>query len=117
MSNTNPFLLSRRSVLKSAGAGFGYLALAGLLGQQATKLLAAEKSPIKPLASKQPHFKSKAKRVIFLFMEGAMSQHDTFDYKPILEKNDGSLRVASEPGKGSAFTVRLPAALTEEAAP
>src|SRR6187402_1646809 len=96
MSNTNPFLLSRRSVLKSAGAGFGYLALAGLLGQQATKLLAAEKSPVQPLAPKQPHFKPKAKRVIFLFMEGAMSQHDTFDYKPILEKNDGK----SGPGGG-----------------
>ncbi len=37
--------------------------------------------------------------------------------RAILEKNDGGLRVASEPGKGSAFTVRLPAALTEEAGP
>jgi hypothetical protein len=96
MSNINPFLLSRRTVLKSAGAGFGYLALAGLLGQQTAKLLAAEKTPLHPLAPKAPHFKPKAKRVIFLFMEGAMSQHDTFDYKPILEKNDGK----SGPGGG-----------------
>ncbi|HTD65889.1 MAG TPA: DUF1501 domain-containing protein [Candidatus Limnocylindria bacterium] len=96
MSNYNP-LLSRRSVLKSAGAGFGYLALAGLLGQQTAKLLAADKSVLKPLAPKAPHFKPKAKRIIFVFMEGAMSQHDTFEYKPALEKNNGK----AGPGGGT----------------
>ena len=65
-----------------------------LLGQQTAKLLAAEKQLPKPLAPKAPHFKPKAKRVIFLFMEGAMSQHDTFDYKPILDTNNG------KPGPG-----------------
>jgi len=89
-----PPLISRRSVLKSAGAGFSYLALAGLLGQNTARLLAADKSLPKPLAPKAPHFKPKAKRVIFLFMEGAMSQHDTFDYKPILDTNNG------KPGPG-----------------
>ncbi|WP_367874481.1 DUF1501 domain-containing protein [Luteolibacter sp. Populi] len=75
---------SRRSILKSAGAGFGYLALAGLLGQQ--RLLAGEASPLLP---KLPHFKARAKRIIFVFMEGAMSGIDTFDYKPEVQANDG----------------------------
>ncbi len=74
-------IVSRRSILKSAGAGFGYLALAGLLG----KPIAAAN----PLLPKAPHFVPKAKRIIFIFMEGAMSGIDTFDYKPEVQKNDG----------------------------
>jgi hypothetical protein len=81
---------SRRSVLRSAGAGFGYFALAGLLG-------AAEKSAPKPLEPKQPHFAPKAKRIIFLFMEGAISSVDTFEYKAELQKNGGK----SGPGGGT----------------
>ncbi len=77
--------LSRRQVLKSAGAGFGYLALAGLLGRPASAT--AEQS--RPLAPKLPHFVPKAKRVIFLFMSGSMSQLDTWEYKPRLQKDDG----------------------------
>lgn len=77
--------LSRRSVLRSAGAGFGYLALAGLLGKQSAAAAPAEN----PLLLKKPHFEPKAKRIIFIFMEGAMSGVDTIDYKPELQKNDG----------------------------
>ena len=43
----------------------------------------------RPLEPKQPHFKPRAKSVIFLFMEGAVSQVDSFDYKPMLEKFHG----------------------------
>jgi hypothetical protein len=89
---TQNSLISRRSLLRSAGAGFGYLALLGLLGKE--NALAAGASPAKPLAPKLPHFKPKAKRIIFVFMEGAMSQHDTFEYKPKLEADDG------KPGPG-----------------
>jgi len=89
MSNPHPSLLSRRTLLRSAGAGFGYLALAGLLGQETLKLQAAVKSAPHPLAPREPHFKTKAKRIIFIFMEGAMSQMDTFEYKPELQKNGG----------------------------
>jgi hypothetical protein len=85
-------LVSRRSLLKSAGAGFGYLALMGLLGKE--NVLTAASAPSKPLAPKLPHFKPKAKRIIFVFMEGAMSQHDTFEYKPKLQADDG------KPGPG-----------------
>src|SRR5271166_5363563 len=83
---------SRRQALKSAGAGFGYLALAGLLGQTHTQ--AADRAATKPLAPREPHFKAKAKRIIFLFMEGAMSQVDTVEYKPQLQKDGG------KPGPG-----------------
>ncbi|QJX01118.1 DUF1501 domain-containing protein [Frigoriglobus tundricola] len=82
---------SRRQVLKSAGAGFGFLALTGLLAEQAR---AADKAAPKPLAPKAPHFPAKAKRLIFVHMNGAMSHHDTFDYKPQLEKDNG------KPGPG-----------------
>ncbi len=82
--------LSRRQALKSAGAGFGYVALAGMLGQQARAAAAAPK----PLAPKAPHFTPRAKRLIFVHMNGAMSQHDTFEYKAALQKNDG------KPGPG-----------------
>jgi hypothetical protein len=89
MLNSTELLISRRSLLRSAGAGFGYCALAGLLGEAAQKASAAEKSMAKPLLPKQPHFTPKAKRVIFLFMEGAMSGVDTFEYKPELQSNGG----------------------------
>jgi hypothetical protein len=61
--------------------GFGYLAFAGL------STWAAEKAD--PLAPKKTHFPGRAKRVIFLCMEGAPSHVDTFDYRPKLKENDG----------------------------
>src|SRR5262245_4563529 len=82
--------LSRRQVLKSAGAGFGLVALAGLLGRTAR---AADRT-VKPLAAKVPHFKAKARRIIFVFMQGAVSQMDTFEYKPQLQEDD------QKPGPG-----------------
>ena len=85
------FPISRREVLKSAGGGFGMLALAGLIGERA---IAADKSVPRPLAPKQPHFPARAKRLIFVHMNGAMSHHDTFDYKPQLVKDNG------KPGPG-----------------
>jgi hypothetical protein len=72
--------LTRRQVLKSASAGFGYVALAGLLGQQ--------NAAAGPLSPRAPHFPTRAKRIIFVFMEGAMSQLDTFEYKARLQAND-----------------------------
>jgi hypothetical protein len=76
--------ISRRSLLKSAGAGFGHLALSGLLAQAAV-------SERNPLAPKLPHFPAKAKRIIFIFMEGAISTPDAFEYKPELQKNAGKV--------------------------
>jgi hypothetical protein len=73
----------RRQFLQTASCGFGFLALADLC----TRAAAAETK--NPLAAKPPHFKARAKRVIFLFMGGAPSHVDTFDYKPKLQADDG----------------------------
>ncbi len=75
--------LSRRDMLRSASCGFGYLALAGLMAERA----AAESQ--NPLLAKAPHFAPKAKRVIFMFMQGGPSHVDTFDYKPQLTVDEG----------------------------
>ncbi|MCI0457155.1 MAG: DUF1501 domain-containing protein [Gemmataceae bacterium] len=72
-------LISRRQALKSLACGFGYLALADLAATRAAN----------PLAPRPPHHPPRAKRVIFLFMQGGPSQVDTFDYKPRLERDDG----------------------------
>jgi hypothetical protein len=75
--------ISRRRLLQSASCGFGYLALAGLCGETQAA------APDNPLAPKPPHHTPKAKRVIFLFMQGGPSHVDTFDYKPRLARDDG----------------------------
>ncbi len=71
--------ISRRKMLKGCCAGFGALALEGLLGSTA----GFAGIPV------GPHFAPRAKRVIFLFMHGGPSQVDTFDYKPRLIQDDG----------------------------
>src|SRR5262245_46811848 len=79
----------RRQFLWQSGGGLGGIALAYLLGQDG--LLAAEK-PVgkgKPELNGGLHHKAKAKRVVQLFMSGAASQVDTFDYKPELIKRHG----------------------------
>jgi hypothetical protein len=81
--------LSRRELLKSSSAGFGMLALAGMLGQNRPAKAAEDAARPGPLAPKAPHFPTKVKRIIFLFMEGSMSQMDTFEYKPKLQASDG----------------------------
>lgn len=81
------FSASRRQLLRSAGAGFGYVALAGLLGER--RAAAVERPPAAPLAPRPPHFPARARRIIFVHMNGAMSQHDTFEYKPQLQADDG----------------------------
>lgn len=83
--------LSRRSVLRNASAGFGYLALAGLLRGEMPKLRAEAPSKPNPLAPKPPHFPVKAKRIIFLFMQGAISQMDTWEYKAKLQEDGGKV--------------------------
>jgi hypothetical protein len=67
-------LASRRSFLQSTGCGFGWLAASALAGARA--------------AVPGPHLLPRAKRVIFLFMQGGVSQVDSFDYKPRLQRDD-----------------------------
>jgi len=80
--NCNRFtpVWSRRQMLQTCGAGFGGLALASLL---------AEESCGNPLAVNAPPFAPRAKRIIFLFMHGGPSQVDTFDPKPLLDRDHG----------------------------
>ena len=80
--------LSRRELLRVSGTGFGSLALAALLADEAQAATVGSHAP-SPLAVKPPHFAPKAKRVIFLFMHGGPSQVDTFDYKPLLTRDHG----------------------------
>jgi hypothetical protein len=84
---------SRRRFLRSASCGFGFLALADL----STRSAAADAA--NPLAAKPPHFKPRATRVIFMFMGGAPSHVDTFDYKPKLQADDGQSAGKNNPRK------------------
>src|SRR5262245_27956682 len=79
--------LSRRNALKSFASGFGYLAFAGLAHEAAAKDAAARTAG--GLAPKEPHFAARAKRVIFLCMNGGPSHVDLFDYKPALSEKSG----------------------------
>jgi hypothetical protein len=75
MNSVPDFLpISRRQLLQQAGGGFGLIGLAGTLGAATTATT---------------HFVPRAKRVIFLFMNGAPSHVDTFDPKPALAKHEG----------------------------
>ena len=103
MSEQSPFVVSRRSLLRAAGAGFGQVALAGLLGSIANKAAAQELNANNPLAPKRPPLPARAKRIIFLFMEGAVSSVDTFEYKPELEKSNGK----AGPGGGTITASRF----------
>ncbi len=84
---------TRRHFLRSASNGLGGVVLASMFGCRATSV-DAPRSPMlrdlaEPLAQRAPHFAPKAKRVIFLHMAGAPSQHELFDYKPELARLDG----------------------------
>src|SRR5262249_30492614 len=75
--------LTRRQMLQQSAVGFGALALASLLTEEATA------ATDDPLAPRPPHFPARAKRVIFLFMKGGPSHVDTFDPKPLLDRDHG----------------------------
>lgn len=69
---------SRREMLRDCGMGFGAVALAGLFAKRTNAVQAAS-----------PHFRPRAKNVIFLYMDGGPSQIDTFDPKPRLQAEHG----------------------------
>ena len=80
--------VSRRQALQSLASGFGYLAFASLAHEAAAK--DAESTAIgHTLTPKATHFPARAKRVIFLCMNGGPSHVDLFDYKPALNKQSG----------------------------
>jgi hypothetical protein len=90
--NNVDYSMNRRDFLGRFGLGLGGVALMGLLHHD------AEGSPSKAVATTQsayngilsaPHFAPRAKRIIYLFMAGGPSQHDLFDYKPLLNEKNG----------------------------
>ena len=90
---------SRRAFLQTSACGFGSLALSALGS---------------PLAQKKAHHAPRAKRVIFLFMQGGVSHVDSYDYKPRLLKDDGKIievadsRAIAKTGKGALQRVMKP---------
>ncbi len=91
--------LDRREFLGSMGTGLGSVALACLLAEGGGRSAAAQEAEAGPAPGK-PHFAPKAKRVIQIFCPGAVSQLDTFDYKPeLIKRHDQPL-----PGEGKIVT-------------
>lgn len=101
-STSRHHLLDRRHFLSHSVSGLGGVALASLLSRDG--LLAAERvresapgktpirpgvDPARPHAARAPHFKARATQVLMIFCSGAISQVDTFDYKPELIKRHG----------------------------
>jgi uncharacterized protein (DUF1501 family) len=80
--------ITRRHFFQECGIGIGKIALASLLTDTVTGRVSAALAS-NPLAPKKPHFAPKARRVIHLFMAGAPSQLDLFDFKPALAKLEG----------------------------
>ena len=78
--------ISRRWFIEQCGVGMGALALHSLLADAGYALQSAD-----PLAPRKPHFERKVKNVIFLFMAGAPSHLEMFDYKPELARFNGTL--------------------------
>ena len=90
--------LTRRYFFKQSAFGIGAAALGSLLHPS----LGSAASATNPLSPKPPMFPAKAKSIIYLFMAGAPSQVDLFDFKPTLQKYDGQ-NVPEELMKGERF--------------
>src|SRR5438034_6882889 len=88
--NMHPKLVSRRWLFEQCGIGLGAMALGALMADAGLAASATE-AAANPLAPKKPHYTPKAKSIIFLFMAGAPSHLELFDFKPQLAKFDGTL--------------------------
>ena len=97
-SGVTPAMLTRRDLLRTVSAGFGWLAFKGLAAH------AAAIESRGPLAPRAPHFAPRAKRIIFLCMQGGPAHQDTFDYKPKLSADSGKPGM----GKGGAKLLGSP---------
>ena len=73
-------------MLLGAGMGLGWMAMADMLHAASAPVRRREEDPMAP---RPPHFRPRAKRVIFVFLHGGPSQVDTFDHKPLLQRDHG----------------------------
>jgi len=101
---TTPLIapITRRNMLQRTAAGFGYIALQALLGKEHAQ--AAVENPVAP---KLTPFPARAKRIVFLFMKGGPSHVDTFDPKPLLQRDDGKPYPFAQPRVQFAETGKL----------
>ncbi len=106
-----PRPLTRRRLLQTAAAGFGWMAFGGLAaaasGTGGSRASMADAGA--PLRRRAPHFAPRARRVIFLCMQGGPSQLDLFDPKPRLQREHGQAGGARGSGNklvGSPFAFR-----------
>jgi len=90
-SNADPRQVNRRWFLEQCGVGLGAIALGQLMQQEGYAATPTGPSLANSLAPKAPHHAAKAKRVLFLFMAGAPSHLELFDYKPQLARFNGTL--------------------------
>ncbi|MCI0457608.1 MAG: DUF1501 domain-containing protein [Gemmataceae bacterium] len=105
-----PAPLTRREALCRLGAGFGTLGLASVLASDHA-LANTLPTGARPLAERAGHFPARAKRVIFLFMNGGPSHVDTFDPKPALERlhgQDPPARFAGSTRRGGRKLMKSP---------
>jgi len=79
--------LTRREALRTFATGFGMLGFAAAAGEPLAA--ATVERTGNPWMPKPPHFAPKAKHVVVVFLQGGLSQVDSFDYKPMLDKYDG----------------------------
>ncbi|WP_339748962.1 DUF1501 domain-containing protein [uncultured Rubinisphaera sp.] len=101
MSNSRNFCgRTRREFVWEAGAGFGSVALASLLGDDGFFNNIAQAASAENVPNQGPHHKPKALNVIFLFMYGGPSHIDTFDYKPTMNGMDGKTVDVKTFGRG-----------------
>jgi Protein of unknown function (DUF1501) len=85
MNATHPLAFTRRRFLSSASLGLGGLALSTLLPRELSAASAEGSAGLAGL----PHFRPRARRVIYLFQSGGPAQQDLFDYKPLLNEKNG----------------------------
>jgi hypothetical protein len=105
-------MMTRREVLCRIGGGIGAVGLSTVLADAG---FLAPNQATNPLAPRAPHFPAKAKRLIFLFMNGGPSHVDTFDFKPMLAARAGEPVPASAVSRSANCSPRSAAASTTSA--
>src|SRR5215510_7132971 len=80
---------TQRHILQEAGLGFGAVAFGAMMAERHALAATAEKQQFYNLAAKAPHFASKAKNVIYIYVGGGPSTIDMWDQKPTLSKYNG----------------------------
>ncbi len=95
--NHDPKPATRREALSMLGQGFGLTALASMTQKALAQTASDAPAGVPGVLTGKLHFKPRAKRVIFLFMNGGVSHIDSFDPKPMVDKYDGQPTPGSTP--------------------